>query len=83
MTEPTFEENLKELEEILQQLEHGELSLETALAKFETGMRLIRLCNQQLDAVDRKVEILLRDEAGNFTTRPFSCTAGDEGSHDS
>jgi exodeoxyribonuclease VII small subunit len=74
MTEPTFEENLKELEEILQQLEHGELSLETALAKFETGMRLIRLCNQQLDAVDRKVEILLRDETGNFTARPFSCT---------
>ena len=79
MTEPTFEENLKELEEILQQLEHGELSLETALAKFETGMRLIRLCNQQLDAVDRKVEILLRDEAGNFTTRPFTCADGSEG----
>ena len=78
MTEPTFEENLKELEEILQQLEHGELSLETALAKFETGMRLIRLCNRQLDAVDRKVEILLRDDAGNFTTRPFSCADGSE-----
>ena len=79
MTEPTFEENVKELEEILQQLEHGELSLETALAKFETGMRLVRLCNQQLDAVDRKVEILFRDETGNFTTRPFSCTDVDEG----
>lgn len=77
MTEPSFEENLKELEEILQQLEHGELPLETALAKFENGMRLIRLCNQQLDAVDRKVEILLRDEAGSLTTRPF---AGAEGS---
>ena len=80
MTEPTFEENLKELEEILQQLEHGELPLETALAKFETGMRLIRLCNQQLDAVDRKVEILLRDEAGNLTTRPFTMPDGSEGS---
>ena len=79
MTEPTFEENLKELEEILQQLEHGELPLETALAKFETGMHLIRLCNQQLDAVDRKVEILLRDEAGNFTTRPFTGADGSEG----
>ena len=70
----TFEENLKELEEILQQLEHGELPLEAALAKFETGMRLIRICNQQLDAVDRKVEILLRDETGNFSARPFSST---------
>jgi exodeoxyribonuclease VII small subunit len=79
MTESTFEENLKELEEILQQLEHGELPLETALAKFETGMHLIRRCNQQLDAVDSKVEILLRDEAGNFTTRPFTSADGSDG----
>ena len=79
MTEPNFEENLKELEEILQQLEHGDLPLETALTKFEAGMRLIRLCNQQLDAVDRKVEILLRDEAGNFTTRPFQGSNENEG----
>ncbi len=80
MTESTFEENLKELEEILQQLEHGELPLETALAKFEAGMRLIRLCNQQLDAVDRKVELLLQDEAGNFITKPFKGAEGNEGS---
>jgi exodeoxyribonuclease VII small subunit len=79
MTESTFEENLKELEEILQQLEHGELPLETALAKFEAGMRLIRLCNQQLDAVDRKVEILLRDEAGNFIAKPFKSADDDDG----
>ena len=79
MADASFEDNLKELEEILQHLEHGELPLETALAKFETGMNLIRLCNQQLDAVDRKVEILLRDEAGNITTRPFSGAVGSEG----
>ena len=80
MTEPTFEENLKELEEILQQLEHGELPLEAALAKFEAGMQLIRQCNQQLDAVDRKVEILLKDEAGNFTAKPFLCPDGNDSS---
>ncbi len=79
MAEPTFEENLKNLEEILQQLEHGELPLETALAKFETGMRLVRLCNQQLDAVDRKVEILLRDATGNYSTKPFTCADENEG----
>jgi exodeoxyribonuclease VII small subunit len=79
MTKPNFEANLKELEEILQQLEHGDLPLEAALAKFEAGMRLIRLCNQQLDAVDRKVEILLRDEAGNFITKPFHGSGEDEG----
>ncbi len=71
MTEQPFEENLKALEEILHQLEQGDLPLETALEKFEAGMRLIRLCSQQLDAVDRKVELLLRDETGNLVTRPF------------
>jgi exodeoxyribonuclease VII small subunit len=79
MTEPNFEENLKELEEILQQLEHGDLPLEAALAKFEAGMRLIRICNQQLDAVDRKVEILLRDEAGNVITKPFQVSNENDG----
>ena len=81
MTEPNFEENLKELEDILHQLEHGDLPLDAALAKFEAGMRLIRLCNQQLDAVDRKVEILLRDEAGNLTTKPFQIPDEDEGTN--
>lgn len=78
MTEPKFEENLKELEEILLQLEQGDLPLEAALDRFEAGMRLIRLCSQQLDAVDRKVELLLRDEAGNFVTRPFKNSGEDD-----
>lgn len=71
MAKNSFEENLRALEDILQQLEHGDLPLEAALARFEAGMRLIRLCTEQLDAVDRKVEILLQDEAGNLITRPF------------
>lgn len=71
MSEPSFEENLEKLEEILQQLEHGNLPLETALAKFEAGMELIRRCNQQLDAVDQRVEILLRDAEGKLTPQPF------------
>jgi exodeoxyribonuclease VII small subunit len=71
MTEPSFEENLQKLEEILQELEHGNLPLETALAKFEAGMQLIRRCNEQLDAVDRRVEILLRDADGKLTPQPF------------
>ena len=79
MTEPTFEENLKELEEILRQLEHEDLPLESALAKFEAGMRLVRLFNQQLDAVDRKVEIILQDESGNFITKPFQVSNDPEG----
>lgn len=68
---PSFEENLKQLEQILQELEQGDLPLETALKKFEVGIKLIKLCNQQLDAVEQRVEILLRDEAGNLVAKPF------------
>ncbi len=68
----SFEENLRQLEQILQELEEGDLPLETALAKFETGIRLIKLCNQQLDAMEQRVEILLRDEAGNLIAKPFA-----------
>jgi exodeoxyribonuclease VII small subunit len=78
MTKPSFEENLQALEEILQELEHGELPLETALAKFEAGMQLIRRCNEQLDAVDRRVEIILRDANGRLTTQPFAPTEGND-----
>ncbi|MBM4288490.1 MAG: exodeoxyribonuclease VII small subunit [Deltaproteobacteria bacterium] len=80
MTEPSFEENLKKLEEILQQLEQGELPLESALARFEEGIGLVRLCTRQLDAVDSRVELLLRDEAGNFFTKPFPRSPAREGS---
>ena len=87
MSEPSFEENLAALEEILQELEHGDLPLETALAKFEAGMQLVRRCNQQLDAVDRRVAILLRDADGTLQPQPFvapgyETTAGPSGSED-
>lgn len=67
----SFEDALKRLEEILQQLEQGDLPLEKALKTFEEGMRLIRFCSKKLDDVEKKVEILLQDEEGRLTTRPF------------
>lgn len=76
---PSFEDNLQQLEKILQELEQGDLPLETALAKFEAGIRLIKLCNQQLDAIEQRVEILLRDEAGQLVPQPFPAGTPVEG----
>ncbi len=70
-TEQTFEAALKRLEEVLDSLEHGELPLEAAMAGFEEGVRLVRFCHQKLDEVERRVELLLKDDAGKFFTRPF------------
>lgn len=70
-----FEEALKRLENLIQQLESGDLPLEQALQTFEEGMRLVRFCTHKLDEVEKKVEILLQDEEGRLVTQPFVAPA--------
>jgi exodeoxyribonuclease VII small subunit len=67
----TFEAALKRLEAVLESLEHGDLPLEESLAAFEEGVKLVKFCQQKLDEVEKKVELLLKDDAGRFFTRPF------------
>jgi len=67
-----FETALKRLEEVLEALEHGNLNLEDALKAFEEGVELVRFCHARLDEVERRVELLLKDNAGRFFTRPFA-----------
>ncbi len=78
--ELSFEAALKRLEEVLDSLEHGDLPLEEAMGAFEEGVRLVRYCHQKLDEADKRVELLLKDEAGRFFTRPFPEEEG-EGSN--
>jgi exodeoxyribonuclease VII small subunit len=68
--EPNFESSLATLENIVAQLESGDLPLERALELFEEGVGLARRCQMQLDDAERKVEILLR-ERGEIKTVPF------------
>ncbi len=75
--EPSFEDALKRLEEVLDSLEHGNLNLEESVKAFEEGAGLVRFCHGRLDDVERRVELLLKDEAGRFFTRPFPEEEGD------
>ena len=75
---PSFEEALKRLEEVLESLEHGELNLEESVKAFEEGVGLVRFCHDKLDEVERRVELLLKDEAGRFVTKPFPEEEGDQ-----
>ncbi len=61
----TFESSLGELEKIVRKLEDGDLSLEESLKLFEDGVRLSRECQERLNAAERRIEILLKDESGN------------------
>jgi len=69
--EKKFEDALKRLEEVLDSLEHGNLNLEESVKAFEEGVGLVRFCHGKLDEVERRVELLLKDEAGRFFTKPF------------
>jgi exodeoxyribonuclease VII small subunit len=66
-----FEESLKKLEDIVSQLEHGDLTLEESLKLFEEGIKLSRLCSRQLEEAEKKVEMLLQGDSDTVATRPF------------
>jgi exodeoxyribonuclease VII small subunit len=71
MAEKKFEAALARLEEIVQELEKGDVPLEQSLKLFEEGIKLSRICTKRLDEAERKVEILVKDKAGNITAEPF------------
>ncbi len=66
-----FEKDLEKLEQIVQNLEKGDLTLEEALKQFEEGIRLARQCEKALSEAERKIEILLRNEEGEIEAKPF------------
>lgn len=65
-----IDEVLRQLEEVVQELESGEVPLETALGRFEVGVRLARQGGKLLDSIEERVEVLLadRDESVPFAS---------------
>ncbi|HEX7213463.1 MAG TPA: exodeoxyribonuclease VII small subunit [Methylomirabilota bacterium] len=71
MTDLKFEAALQRLEQIVDQLEAGNLSLEESLQVFEEGVGLARRCGKYLDDAEKRIETLTRDETGVLRTAPF------------
>lgn len=67
----SFESSLEALEQIVRELEQGDLPLEKSLELFEQGIRLSRECQERLGQAERRIEVLLRDQQGNPMTRDF------------
>ena len=65
-----FEKALKELEELVERMEQGDLSLEQSLKDFERGVALTRACQQALQEAEQKVQILTRN-AEDAELSPF------------
>ena len=74
-----FDQALKRLEDIVAELEKGELALERALELFEEGIKISRLCGEKLEEAERKVEMLVKDSRGILKEEPFEQGGGPTG----
>ena len=66
-----FEDAITSLDDIVKKLEANSLSLDESLEAFDTAIKLIKFCNQKLDAAEQKVRILTEGADGAVTDMPF------------
>jgi exodeoxyribonuclease VII small subunit len=71
MAKKTFEKAMMALEQIVKELETGELPLEKAFEKFEEGVKLSKFCSEKLNETEKRVTLLLKDQEGNVLEQPF------------
>lgn len=66
-----FEENMKQLEEIANELEKGNLDLDTSVKKFEEGMKLSKECSDMLEKAEKRITMLIKNSNGELTEENF------------
>lgn len=68
----SFEESLTELEQVVRDLEGGQLGLDDALARYERGVALVRHCHERLQQAEQRILLVTRVEAdGEPVLQPF------------
>jgi len=78
MSGKKFEDAMKRLEEIVEDLEGGELPLEDSLKVFEEGMKLLTFCSDKLDEVEKRVDLLVKESDGRYVKKPFDADEQEE-----
>ncbi|MFD1989693.1 exodeoxyribonuclease VII small subunit [Paenibacillus nicotianae] len=71
--ELNFEEAMDRLEEIVSELENGDVPLEKAIDLFQQGMKLSQVCGSKLEQVERKIEMIV-EEDGELRKKPFDAS---------
>jgi len=66
MSESSFEESLRRLEEVIWDLENRDLPLEEAISRFEEGMRIVKVCEEFLTSARLRVEQLIAEAGGGY-----------------
>ncbi|MCK5451414.1 MAG: exodeoxyribonuclease VII small subunit [Candidatus Omnitrophica bacterium] len=71
MKETSFEKTVEKLEQIIEELENGELSLDVSLKKYEEGVKLARNCRKKLDEAKKKIDVLIKKDDDLFEEKIF------------
>ena len=74
--EESFEAALKRLEDIVDQMESGETDLDTMIASFEEGQRLVKFCTNKLNEVEKKIEKIVKENAEGIVVEPLELDVG-------
>jgi exodeoxyribonuclease VII small subunit len=73
--EKNFEKAMDRLEAIVEQMENGKLALEDLIVRYEEGMGLVKICQEQLARAEQKIEIIARNSAGKAVVKDFEQAA--------
>lgn len=74
---PSIEQAMERLEKLVGEMESGQLPLDKLIAGYEEGVKLVRLCQEKLDAAEQRIQIITRNAAGPAGLDDFS-TGADE-----
>ena len=66
-----FEESIKKLEQIVDELEVGDMSLEKSIEKFQQGIELSSFCSKKLEEAEKKITVLIEENSGKIKVQKF------------
>lgn len=67
-----FEEAMAELQKLTSEMERGELSLDEMIVHFEKGQKLIKQCSEELNKIEKKIEIITKSSEGDIVVDDFA-----------
>jgi exodeoxyribonuclease VII small subunit len=67
----SFEEAFEQLEEIVENMEKGNMTLEDSLNNYQKGIELIKFCSKKIEDTERKITIITKNESGDIIESEF------------
>lgn len=68
---PTLETAMQRITEIVSEMEEGSLPLESLIVRYEEGVGLVKICQEKLDAAEKKIQMISRDARGAVEMKDF------------